>query len=98
MIVAKFGGTSVASAASIAATAEIVRGRLSRTPFIVVSALGGVTNALLAAAEQATAGKLLLALQTVEGIRSRHFVEAEALLGQSESATEVCARDERAVQ
>ncbi len=91
MIIAKFGGTSVASAASIGATAEIVRGRLSETPVIVVSALGGVTNALLGAAEQATAGKLLLALQTVEALRTRHFTEAEALLGQGESATEVCA-------
>ena len=67
MIVAKFGGTSVASATAIPATADIVRGRLSARPVVVVSALAGVTNALLAAAEQATAGQLLLAVQAVEG-------------------------------
>jgi aspartate kinase len=91
VIVAKFGGTSVASASSIAVTAEIVRGRLPHSPLVVVSALGGVTNALLAAAEQAVAGKLLPALQAVEAIRNRHFREAEVLMGSADSATEVCA-------
>ena len=91
MIVAKFGGTSVASASAIAVTAEIIRGRLPRNPVVVVSALAGVTNSLLAAAEQAVACKLLPALQAVEAIRNRHFTEAEALMGSAESATEVCA-------
>mgnify|MGYP003330372028 CR=1 FL=1 len=42
MIVAKFGGTSVADAAAIRRTGEIVRGRLGRAPVIVVSALAGM--------------------------------------------------------
>ena len=47
MIVAKFGGTSVADAEAIGRLAGIVRGRLEEQPLIVVSALSGVTDALL---------------------------------------------------
>jgi len=50
MIVVKFGGTSVGTAAAIRSTAEIVRGRMPRSPVVVVSALSCVTNALLALA------------------------------------------------
>ena len=91
MIVAKFGGTSVGSAAAIRATTEIVRGRLSREPVVVVSALAGVTNALFAVAEQAAGGKLLVALHGVEMLRTRHFAESEALLGRGAAAAELCA-------
>lgn len=91
MIVTKFGGTSVGSATAIRATAEIVRGRLERRPVVVVSALAGVTNALLGLAEQAVAGRLLVALQGVEGLRERHLGEAEELLGSGVSARETCA-------
>lgn len=90
MIIVKFGGTSVGSAAAIRATAEIVRGRVPRGPIVVVSALSGVTNILLSVAEQASAGKLILALQAVEGLRARHFAEAEALLGKTPAAAELC--------
>jgi aspartate kinase len=90
MIVVKFGGTSVGTAAAIRSTAEIVRGRMSRSPVVVVSALSGVTTALLALAEQAAAGQLILAVQAVEGLRARHFAEAEALLGRGAAADEVC--------
>lgn len=50
MIVMKFGGTSVGSAEAIRRTGEIVRSRLGRQPVVVVSALSGVTNALIEAA------------------------------------------------
>jgi aspartate kinase len=52
VIVVKFGGTSVADAAAITRATEIVRGRLEREPVVVVSALAGTTNALLALADQ----------------------------------------------
>jgi aspartate kinase len=90
MIIVKFGGTSVGTAAAIRATAEIVRGRMSRGPVVVVSALSGVTNTLLAMAEQAAAGQLLLAVQAVEGLRARHFAEAETLLGPGRASEDVC--------
>lgn len=46
-IVAKFGGTSVASKKAILTIVEIVRNNLNRRPVLVVSAVRGVTDALL---------------------------------------------------
>ena len=51
MIVMKFGGTSVESAAAIERVAGIVAGREARRPVVVVSAMGKTTNKLLAIAE-----------------------------------------------
>lgn len=81
MIVLKFGGTSVADAAAIRAGAEIVRSRMARQPVVVVSALSGTTNALLAIAEQSAKGHLIGAVRAVEALRTRHLEQAELLLG-----------------
>ena len=81
MIVIKFGGTSVGDAEAIRRGAEIVRGRLARQPVVVVSALAGTTNALIAIAEQAAKGHLIGAMRAVEALRERHLAEADALLG-----------------
>jgi aspartate kinase len=93
MIIVKFGGTSVGTASAIQATAEIVRGRLSRAPVVVVSALGGVTTDLLELAERATAGQVLPALEGIERLRARHLAEARAVLSgaAAESQDEVAA-------
>ena len=53
MIVAKFGGTSVANAAAISRLIEIVRTRVADRPVVVVSALAKVTDALLGLARLA---------------------------------------------
>ena len=66
MIVVKFGGTSVGDAEAIERAAEIVEGRLDTQPIVVVSALGGATNALLAVGEQPAKGHLIGALRGVE--------------------------------
>ncbi len=91
MIVLKFGGTSVGDAAAITRTAGIVAGRIPRKPIVVVSALGGVTNALIALAEQAVRGHLIGALRAVEGLRERHLTQAELLLGSGELCVDTCA-------
>jgi aspartate kinase len=91
VIVCKFGGTSVANAESIRRAAEIVQGRLDRQPITIVSALGGVTNILLALAEQAARGQLIGALRAVQGLRERHLDEASELLGNGADATEIVA-------
>jgi aspartate kinase len=80
MIVMKFGGTSVESAAAITRVAGIVRGRLDRRPLVVVSAMGKTTNRLLAAAEQAAAGNLADALTAAQDLREFHARELAALL------------------
>ena len=81
MIVLKFGGTSVGDATAIARTGRIVASRIDQGPIVVVSALAGVTNALIALAEQAAKGHLIGAIRAVEGLRERHLQQAEALLG-----------------
>jgi hypothetical protein len=53
MIVMKFGGTSVESAAAIERVAGIVKAREERRPVVVVSAMGKTTNKLLALANAA---------------------------------------------
>eukprot|EP00927_Polykrikos_kofoidii_P032718 TRINITY_DN27792_c0_g2_i1.p1 TRINITY_DN27792_c0_g2~~TRINITY_DN27792_c0_g2_i1.p1 ORF type:complete len:492 (-),score=88.14 TRINITY_DN27792_c0_g2_i1:110-1585(-) len=53
MMVMKFGGTSVATAAEIRRAAEIVRQRLPSRPVLVLSAMGKTTNMLLKAAQVA---------------------------------------------
>lgn len=58
MLVLKFGGSSVADAGHIQAAARIVAGHREQGPVtVVVSAMAGVTNALLRVAEDAIAGR-----------------------------------------
>ena len=89
MIVVKFGGTSVQDAEAISRAAAIVKGRLARRPVVVVSALAGVTNALLAMAEQAAKGQLIGAVRAVENLRDRHLDQCEALLSDKSSCNEI---------
>ncbi|MEK6768303.1 MAG: lysine-sensitive aspartokinase 3 [Gemmatimonadota bacterium] len=89
MIVVKFGGTSVGDADAIRRSAAIVRTRLDRKPIVVVSALAGTTNALLAIAEHAVKGRLIVAVREVEGLRERHLTAADDLLGSGAPADEV---------
>ena len=54
MKVLKFGGTSVGSAKNIQKVIEIVKNEsLSENVSVVVSAIGGITDRLLAAADKA---------------------------------------------
>lgn len=72
MIVLKFGGTSVGSPESLRKAIEIVESVSDRSPIVVVSALSGVTNRLVDAAEGAAAGDLDKAREAVRDIRRRH--------------------------
>lgn len=56
MIIMKFGGTSLANAERVKNVANIVNGRLSRKPIVVVSAVGGVTDKLINVAKEASKG------------------------------------------
>jgi aspartate kinase len=91
MIVAKFGGTSVADAAAIRRSAAIIRGRLDRQPVVVVSALAGTTNALLAAAEQSATGHLVTAIAQIESLRERHLAVVDELMGDDTRSADVAA-------
>jgi aspartate kinase len=89
VIVVKFGGTSVGDAEAIERAAEIVKSRLNRQPAVVVSALAGATDSLLAIGEQSAKGHLIGALRGVETLRDRHFEQCEKLLGTSGEGSEV---------
>ena len=83
MVVQKFGGTSVADPQSIRRLIEIVRAtraRDGRGPAVVVSAMSGVTDALLEIAAAAGAGRLSDALPRADGLRERHVATARALV------------------
>jgi aspartate kinase len=91
VIIVKFGGTSVGDADAIRRTAEIVRGRLAKRPIVIVSALAGATNALIAIAEQAARGQLIGAVRNVHALRERHLEQAERLLGDTAECADVSA-------
>lgn len=78
LIVMKFGGTSVGSAASIRKVAGIVQARASRKPFVVVSAASGVTDMLLAAARKAR-DRAAASKEIMIPIEARHFLIMDEL-------------------
>lgn len=82
MIVIKFGGTSVGETTRLRQAIEIVAAQRERRPVVVVSALAGVTNQLVAATEAAAAGRFDEALELVTRIRERHEESGFALIGQ----------------
>ena len=71
MIVMKFGGTSVGSADSVRKVVEIIRQSQGRSPFVVVSAMSGVTDLLLASARKAM-GRNSSTKQIIADIGTRH--------------------------
>jgi aspartate kinase len=73
MIVLKFGGTSVEDGSRIGAVAEIISGRAREGCLVVVSALGGVTDALLKVAEAARRGETGHALDQLGVLEARHL-------------------------
>src|SRR5262249_13680062 len=68
----KFGGTSVEDAAAIDRSCGIVGERISRKPFVVVSALGGATNGLLEAGSFAARGEINKAMTIADRLEYRH--------------------------
>ncbi|MFC1691714.1 aspartate kinase [Nanoarchaeota archaeon] len=58
MLAMKFGGTSVGSAERIKIVADIIKNRVDKKPVVVCSAVGGITDKLIAAANAAAGGKV----------------------------------------
>jgi aspartate kinase len=76
MIVMKFGGSSVESAAAIERVARIVRERLDRKPVVIVSAMGKTTNRLLSIAGHAVSGRRDEALRELLDLKQFHLRES----------------------
>jgi aspartate kinase len=83
MIVAKFGGTSVADAAAIGRLIGIVRSRSADRPVVVVSALARVTDALLALAPMVHAADGAQLDTAIAALIDRHAATARELPGAS---------------
>ncbi len=86
MIVMKFGGTSVESAAAIERVAGIVKAREAQHPLVVVSAMGKTTNKLLAIAAAALAGQRAEYIRQLHDLRDFHSREARLVVPLSERA------------
>ena len=80
MIVMKFGGTSVESAAAIERVAAIVKARAARRPVVVVSAMGKTTNRLLAIASAAISGSREEYIRQIHDLRDFHSREARLVV------------------
>ena len=80
MIVMKFGGTSVESAAAIERVAAIVGAREARRPVVVVSAMGKTTNKLLAIAAAAIEGNRAEYIRQIHDLRDFHSREARPVV------------------
>ena len=72
MIVMKFGGTSVANAPEIRQVGQIVKRFAARRPIVVVSALAGVTDDLIALAGKAVAGLPREAHRRLDRLHEHH--------------------------
>lgn len=78
VIVMKFGGTSVGSAESIRQVVELVKASQGRNPIVVVSALSGVTDMLLASASKALE-RSFSAGEAIRAVEGRHSAAIERL-------------------
>jgi len=80
-LIMKFGGTSVGSLAAIRQAIEIVRAARAEWPrlAVVISAMGGVTDALIAAAHAAAQGDEAAPAHTALDLRAKHLAVLHAL-------------------
>ena len=88
MIVHKFGGTSVGNAERFAAVADIVMAQ-EQGCIVVVSAMSGVTNHLVAGARAAAEGRDGVYREAKAGLLGKHLAVVEALLKHSPERLEL---------
>jgi len=85
MIIAKFGGTSVADAAAVSRLIHIVRARQADRPVVVVSALAKITDALLTLAQNQDAE----AEGAITALVERHEQIANAVPGTTQALEDI---------
>jgi aspartate kinase len=90
--VMKFGGTSVGNAECIRRAAEIVaRAARERSVVVVVSAMGGVTNHLIEAAQASALGDMGAAGNLADILRQQHQEAIETLIGEGNKRAQLSA-------
>jgi aspartate kinase len=82
----KFGGTSVEDANAFRNVAEIVKSAVAVRPVVVVSAIGGFTNVLLASVQKAIAGDARAATKMLDSDFARHVSIGRELLNADSGA------------
>ncbi len=88
--VMKFGGTSVGDATRIRGAASIAaEASKQRSVVVVVSAMSGVTNMLIAAAGKAAAGDEAVAEALTKTLQTKHRETIEALISDGEQRREL---------
>jgi bifunctional aspartokinase / homoserine dehydrogenase 1 len=78
----KFGGASLADSAAVRRAVEIIQSHRPEPTVVVVSAMAGVTDALVAVAREARGGDKGAVGSLIEQLRTRHEEAATALLPQ----------------
>src|SRR6267142_2105279 len=97
-IVMKFGGTSVADARAFESVARIIAAHIWLRPVVIVSAMSGMTDALVTSADYAEKGRVSIAVASLDEVFRRHRIVAKEILG-NEQATEAIAKiDKTATQ
>ncbi len=76
----KFGGASLADSAAVRRAVEIIQNHRREASIVVVSAMAGVTDALLGVAQQAGSGDERAFAALVGQLRTRHVEAARTLL------------------
>ena len=97
--VMKFGGTSVGNAACIRRAAEIIeRAARGGRVVAVVSAMGGVTNRLIEAAQASANGNRPTAIEITETLRKQHHDAVEDLIRNDERRAKLTADIETIIE
>ncbi len=91
MIVMKFGGTSVEGAENLRRVAEIILVHRKRRPIVVVSAMAGITDLLLAAAHGAAARRDHELERKLRAFHNRHAHVISAAIADSKTRTRLLA-------
>jgi bifunctional aspartokinase / homoserine dehydrogenase 1 len=76
----KFGGASLADSVAVRRAVEIIQSHRGEATIVVVSAMAGVTDALLAVAQQAGSGDERALAALIGQLRTRHVEAARALV------------------
>lgn len=96
--VMKFGGTSVADAACIKRAAEIVVAAANDSPIVVVvSAMSGVTDRLIAAAHASAKGETNAAGELAETLRTQHLADIAVLVSGADARVQLTAKIEKII-
>lgn len=100
LLVMKFGGTSVGSAAAIQSAISITRDQQTRWDDIVlvVSAMSGVTDTLIRGARTAVSGDRSAYMSLAQQLREKHYSALETLVGDTPDAQEVRSQIEQLIK